>query len=71
MTIRKLTEKLAVGVLFSSSTVTTLAVLFIIFFLFRSGIGLFNDSSVEPHYTLLVHKDNPIDHLTSQERWPF
>jgi len=67
MTIRKLTEKLAVGVLFSSSTVTTLAVLFIIFFLFRSGIGLFNDSSVEPHYTLLVHKDNPIDHLTSQE----
>lgn len=67
MKLKKFWEKLIEGVLFSSSTVTTVAVLFIIIFLFRSGIGLFNDKPVENNYAIALHKSNPISELTSKQ----
>jgi phosphate transport system permease protein len=67
MNIRKITEKFVEGLLFGSSTVTTIAVLFIILFLFKSGIGLFNESPLESGYTLAVNPSNPVQKLTSRQ----
>lgn len=67
MKFRKVVERLAEGVLFSSSTVTSITVLFIIFFLFKSGIGLFNESPLEDGYSLAVNPKNPVGQLTSKQ----
>lgn len=67
MNIRKTLEKIIEGVLFSSSTVTTIAVLFIVFFLFKSGIGLFNDTPVESNYQLATNANNPVRNLKSEQ----
>jgi len=67
MNIRKTTEKIVEGVLFSSSTVTTVAVLFIIFFLFKSGIGLFQDSPVEKNYAIALNANNPVKNLSAKQ----
>lgn len=67
MNIRKTLEKVIEGVLFSSSTVTTIAVLFIVFFLFKSGVGLFNDAPVESNYQLAIHANNPVRNLNSKQ----
>ncbi len=67
MKIRKIVEKFTEGILFTSSTVTTIAVLFIVYFLFKSGIGLFSESPVEQGYTLAVNSTNPVGTLTSKQ----
>ncbi len=67
MDLRKTTEKFVEGILFSSSTVTTVAVLFIVFFLFKSGISLFNESPIEEHYTIAISANNPIQKLTAKD----
>jgi phosphate transport system permease protein len=67
MNIRKTTEKIVEGVLFSSSTVTTVAVLFIIFFLFKSGIGLFQDAPVEKNYAIALNANNPVKNLSAKQ----
>lgn len=67
MNIRKIIEKLTEGVLFTSSTVTTVAVLFIVFFLFQSGFGLFKESPIEGDAVLAVHKENPVKSISSSQ----
>jgi len=67
MKIRKIVEKFTEGLLFTSSTVTTIAVLFIVYFLFKSGIGLFSESPVEKGYTLAVNSTNPVGTLSSKQ----
>lgn len=67
MKFRKPIEKFSESILFASSTVTTIAVLFIVFFLFKSGIGLFTASPVEDGYMLGVHASNPVGKLTSKQ----
>src|SRR5659263_49255 len=67
MKIRKIVEKFTEGILFTSSTVTTIAVLFIVYFLFKSGIGLFSESPVEQGYTLAVNSTNPVGTLNSKQ----
>jgi len=67
MKLRKLGEKFAEGILFTSSTVTTVTVLFIVYFLFKSGIGLFNVRPVEEGYTLALNAINPIKELSSKQ----
>ncbi len=67
MKIRKIVEKFTEGLLFTSSTVTTIAVLFIVYFLFKSGIGLFSESPVEQGYTLAVNSTNPVGTLSSKQ----
>lgn len=67
MKLKKIVEKIVEGLLFSSSTVTTIAVLFIVFFLFKSGIGIFNESPVEQNYALALNANNPVKNLTSRQ----
>ncbi len=67
MKFRRFTEKLFEGILFSSSTVTTIAVLFIIFFLFKSGVGLFKEPPLEDGYALAVSHSNPVQSLSSKQ----
>lgn len=67
MNYRKSIEKIVEGVLFSSSTVTTIAVLFIVFFLFKSGIGLFQEKPVESNYQIALNANNPLSKLSSKQ----
>ena len=67
MKIRKIVEKFTEGILFTSSTVTTIAVLFIVYFLFKSGVGLFSESPVEEGYTLAVNATNPVGALDAKQ----
>lgn len=64
---RKKLEKIIEGVLFSSSTVTSITVIFIIIFLFKEGIGLFTTKPTEPGYFLAVNKNNPVTKLTTEQ----
>jgi phosphate transport system permease protein len=64
---RKYIERFIEGVLFTSSTVTSLTVLFIVIFLFREGIGLFNSTPVEKSYIIAVNAKNPVKQLSSKE----
>lgn len=65
--LRNFTEKIVEGILFLSSTVTTLTVLLIIVFLFREGAGVFSESPVEKGFTIAVNRGNPITKLSSAE----
>jgi len=67
MKFRKAIEKFSESILFASSTVTTIAVLFIVFFLFKSGMGLFSASPLEDGYALAVNASNPVKQLTSRQ----
>jgi phosphate transport system permease protein len=64
---RKKIEKFIEGTLFLSSTVTTLTVAFIIIFLFKEGLGIFNSKPIEPQYVIAVNSDNPIKNLSSKQ----
>jgi len=50
-----------------SGGVTSLAILLIIIFLFKEGLGLFNNPVVENGYALCVHSSNPIRQLLPQQ----
>jgi ABC-type microcin C transport system duplicated ATPase subunit YejF len=56
--VKRFIEKITQGVLFTSSMVTTVTVLLVVLFLFREGIGLFNQTSVENHYTIIIVTHN-------------
>ncbi len=64
---KKLKEKTVIGILFASSTITSITVLLIVFFLFKEGLGIFNTTSFEPNHVLALNKENPIKKLTSVE----
>lgn len=52
-------------ILFLSSLVTTLTVLLIVVFLFREGIGLFNETPIEEGFAVAVNKENPVKEVSS------
>ena len=62
---RKIFEKFIEGVLFSSSTITSLAVILIIVFLFKEGIGLFQKSPLEKNFVITVSNQNPVKKLNA------
>jgi phosphate transport system permease protein len=62
---RRVLEKVVEGILFLSSTVTTLTVLLIIIFLFKEGLGLFNERPVENGDVIAVSKSNPLKHISA------
>ena len=64
---RKIWEKIAEGVLFSSSTVTSLTVILIILFLFREGIGLFSSKPIDKGYVFALNVDNPVKELSAKQ----
>ena len=61
------TERIAELVLTLSGSITSLAILLIVVFLFKEGLGLFNSPSVEKGYALCIHADNPVEQLTPQQ----
>ncbi|HNQ82551.1 MAG TPA: phosphate ABC transporter permease subunit PstC [Bacteroidales bacterium] len=64
---RKIWEKLAESVLFSSSTVTSLTVILIIVFLWREGVGLFNSKPVDKGYVFALNQANPVNTLSAKQ----
>ncbi len=64
---KRFIEKLAHGVLFTSSMVTSVTVLLVVIFLFREGIGLFNQTAVEGHLVVVVNSTNPLSELSSKQ----
>lgn len=65
--IKRLVEKISESILFISSTVTTLAVLLIVVFLFKEGLGVFSQSPIEEGQTVVINKQNPINHVASAD----
>ncbi len=64
---RRFYEKIVTGILFSSSTITSLTVILIVVFLFREGIGLFNSTPIEKNYVIAVSKQNTVPVITSNQ----
>ena len=67
MTTNNLIEKLIESIIRASGTVTTIAVLLIIYFLFTEGAGIFGSPPIEEGYVAIVHPDNPIETITIQK----
>lgn len=65
--LRKFVEKFIEGVLFLSSSVTTLTVLLIVVFLFREGLGVFKKTPIEEGFAIAVNKTNPVKEISSLE----
>jgi len=64
---RKYLERLIEGILFASSTITSLTVIFIVIFLFREGIGLFYQKPVEKGTVIAVNTNNPVSKLSAPQ----
>ncbi|MDH6353880.1 phosphate transport system permease protein [Dysgonomonas sp. PH5-45] len=65
--IRQIIERMVTVMLTLSGSVTSLAILLIIIFLFKEGFGLFSSPSVEKGYALCVQTSNPIETLTPEQ----
>lgn len=65
--MRKLIEKLVEGGLLLSGSISSLAILLIILFLFKEGAGLFHSPEVEEGYVLAVNKENPVNRLSPEQ----
>lgn len=66
-TIKRVLEKITEFVLTISGAITGIAILFIVFFLFKEGIGLFKTPKIEHGYGLYVNANNPIQQLSLEE----
>jgi phosphate transport system permease protein len=64
---RRFGEKIIEGILFSSSTVTSLTVILIIIFLFREGVGLFRSKPVDKGYVFALNINNPVKELSAKQ----
>lgn len=60
-------ERLIESTLMISSTVTTITVLLIIFYLFKEGAGIFNKTTIESGNQLLLNRENPVNKLTDMQ----
>jgi phosphate transport system permease protein len=65
--LRRIFERIVEVMLALSGSITTLAIFLIIIFLFKEGLGLFNNSAVEKGYVLCVHPTNPVEQLNPQQ----
>lgn len=50
-----------------TGSLSSLIVILIVIFLFKEGLGLFGNSTVENGYVIAVHRDNPIPSLNSEQ----
>jgi phosphate transport system permease protein len=64
---KKFSERFIEGLLMISGTVTSLTVILIVFFLFREGLGVFNQKAMEEGYVIAVNKANPVNSLSSED----
>ena len=60
-------ERLAKVMLTLSGSITSLAILLIIVFLFKEGLGLFRSPTVEKGYALCVHADNAVENISAYQ----
>lgn len=67
MTLKRFIEKLIEGMLMISSSISALAVLLIVLFLFKEGFSLFSTSPLENHNVIVVSKGNPVEKLTAPQ----
>ncbi|GHT12495.1 phosphate transport system permease protein [Bacteroidia bacterium] len=65
--LRRIFERIVEAMLTLSGSITTLAILLIIIFLFKEGFGLFSNSAVEKGYALCVHPTNTVEQLNPQQ----
>lgn len=65
--MRQWIEKLVEGALRLSGSITSLAILLMIVFLFKEAGGLFNSPEVEEGYILALHEDNPVGRLSPEQ----
>lgn len=61
---KKITERFVESIFTISGSLTSIAILLIVVFLFKEGVGLFNSPSVEKGYVLCVNSENSIDKLS-------
>ena len=65
--MRKFFEKIVEGGLLISGSVSSLAILLIVVFLFKEASGLFNSPAIEEGYVLAVNDTNPVKHLSPEK----
>jgi phosphate transport system permease protein len=65
--LKKLLERIIESIFTVSGAITGIAILLIVVFLFREGLGLFNSPSVEKGYSLCVNARNAVGNLTATE----
>jgi len=64
---KKFFERIIEGILFLSSTVTSLAIVLIVIFLFREGFALFGSSPVEEGFIIAVNGKNPLTEIKAAQ----
>ncbi len=64
---KKFSEKFIEGLLMLSGTITSLTVLLIVFFLFKEGLGVFDQTPIEKGYVVAINKNNPVQKISSEE----
>ncbi|MDR2847904.1 MAG: phosphate ABC transporter permease subunit PstC [Bacteroidales bacterium] len=64
---RKIGEQMVETILKLSGGITTLVIFLIILFLFKEGIGLFNNPNIEKGYVLCVNSSNMVEKLTPHQ----
>ena len=62
--VKKFFINFQVGVLATSSFITSITVILIITFLFKEGINVFRKSLLEDGYVLTVNKNNPVSEIS-------
>lgn len=65
--MKRFIEKLVEGALLLSGSVTSIAILLIVLFLFKEASGLFRTPVVEEGYVLAFNKANPVKKLSSYQ----
>lgn len=65
--MKRFIEKIIEGLLKLSGGVTSIVILLIVVFLFKEGVGLFGNSTIENGYVLSVNTSNPIDRLSPEQ----
>lgn len=65
--LRNTWEKIVEGLIKLSGAISSITVLLIVIFLFREGIGLFGDKTVEENHVVIVHQSNPVKEVSAEE----
>lgn len=64
---RKLSERLIEGLLALSGTVTSLAVVLIVVFLFKEGLAVFDRNTIEEGNAIVLNEKNPVRELKAEQ----
>jgi phosphate transport system permease protein len=65
--IKRFFEYIVQGLLTLSGGITSIAILLIVFFLFKEGLGLFQNPEIEKGYALCVNAANPVEKLNVRQ----